>query len=469
MTNSRGQKTPPGEADTTLSSRSAPVDRRPGPAKPAQPGFGGILAAALIVASFISSVPPVGAAVALGSAGIVAVRVGLLGRLEQFGWATLAFLGWTALLGAAVGASPSPGELTQFLGFEGRPFVSYAPLLALATMRTTMGDLARVRAVMQMAVVVGGALYLAGVVGLHAGIGVRNFHGLTSSHHASGMLFATCALVLLVWGRSGSIVDRATGIASIGLTVATGSRTSLIGLLFAGLYLTISTRDLSRRVRTIAVIAACVVLALILSGRVSSTVASLGSSQFTSAAIDEFSEGDTADTGKVLGSHAPNRGTLNVLKRVGVWRGGIDEFVRSPIVGIGSWRLNDTNRSYTGVPGLIYLAHDAESVHSQGFGAHNALIQIAAETGVIGLLLFAGLWWALLRRIRRSSAPPAVRRAGLALVAFALGTALSSNGLVSPALCFPVFAFAVPVARHAMPGTAKASSRTLSVTASSTH
>jgi hypothetical protein len=415
---------------------------------PRESRLAAVLTALLLAATFTSSNPVLGAFAVVISVAIAVLRTVAAGKIDRIAWAVILFLGWTVLLGVLVGAAPGRGSFGEFFGYEGRPFLAYAPLLALATIRTSVKDVTRVRYYMRVAVFAGGVVYVASKVG--APFVPRSgayFHGLTSSHHSAGTLFGSCALVLLVASPKRARIDHVAGFVGLGLTVLSGSRTSLLGLAIAGIYLIATGDQLNRRIRGALALVCIGAAALLMSDRAANTLVSVSSEEFAAAAKVQFSSGRTADTGKFLEGPAAGAESVNVLKRIGVWRGGIDEFLRSPVVGIGSWRLNDLERSYGGVAGTIEVATQAQSVHSQGFGAHNAVIQMAAETGLIGVALWTRSWSVLLRRIGAVAAPDRDARAGRALAVFAFGTVLASNAILSPALCFPVFAYLATLAR----------------------
>jgi O-antigen ligase len=218
----------------------------------------------------------------------------------------------------------------------------------------------------------------------------------------------------------------------------------LVGLLLAGVYLVISSPSPQNRARMIAVIAVGLVATAILSGRAVSTVRYLGSSAFLKDAAAQFSEPESPESGKsVTIDAAPGASLANILIRFGVWRASLDEIAKSPIIGIGPWRLNDIDRQEVGIPGIVVLATDGVQVNGSGFGSHNLVLQTAAETGLVGLALLAAPWIMIARRVRGR----VVGRPTIALIWFCVGTAFTSNAMISPALCFPVFIYLMAVAR----------------------
>lgn len=405
------------------------------------------LCGAYIAAVFLARWNYPAIAVSAVSIAIFFVRVVVLRRIDRIGWFALIYLGVLTVYGILVGAAPASGQIPAFLGFEGRIYISFLPLLVIATVNVNKADLLAVRTLMRWCVIAGGVLLALWMVGLRGPFGNGgNFAGLTSSHHAAGFLFATAALVLLVPAfYKPSRLDVLAGIGALAIVVASGSRTTLAGLLLAGLYLIISSPSPRNRARMIAVIAVGLVATAIVSGRVSSTLQYLGSTAFLQDASAQFSQPETPETGKsVTIGVAPGASLANILIRFGVWRASLDEWVKSPLIGIGPWRLNDLDRTEVGIPGIFYVATHGLQENGNGFGSHNLVLQTAAETGILGVVLLAAPWVLIAQRVRRKGA---VTRPTLAVIAFCIGTLATSNAMISPALCFPVFVFVMAAAR----------------------
>ncbi|HEV3474379.1 MAG TPA: O-antigen ligase family protein [Actinomycetota bacterium] len=381
------------------------------------------------------------------SAILFVIRVAARGRIDRIGWAALVYLVVVGIVGLAIGSTPGPSALIDFLGFEGRPYVAFLPLLLLATAAVSPRDLTGLRLLMRWSVLGGAGLFLVWIVGAAPTFGNRgNFFGLMSSHNASGLFFGVAVLVLLVpaSGRIGRL-DGVLGATALGLTLATGSRTAIFGVLVASIYLLFTASSLQRKIRTVALVVLAVGAILVLSGRVLSTVQYIGSAEFLEGAAAEFANPDNPEEGKRLhGESVPGGPLANALKRFGQWRASLDEFAKSPLIGIGPWRLNDTDRTEVGVHGVVLVAVDGERFHASGFGAHNLVLQTLAETGVVGLAMLAAPWILLVRRLRRTEVGG---RQGMALIVFSVATVLTTNSMISPALCFPLFTYVMTSVR----------------------
>ncbi len=83
-------------------------------------------------------------------------------------------------------------------------------------------------------------------------------------------------------------------------------------------------------------------------------------------------------------------------ERVLIYRGGINAFLAHPILGLGYGdEVFEMTYGYTdGEEYIRYMPDEAKVVHS---GAHNIFLQVAAETGIAGLICFLALHWHIAR------------------------------------------------------------------------
>jgi len=76
---------------------------------------------------------------------------------------------------------------------------------------------------------------------------------------------------------------------------------------------------------------------------------------------------------------------ITVIDRFSYWKGAIDLFCHHPLVGVG---LGNFPKAFLALDNsLNYTPQNIDMIH-----AHNSYLQMAAETGVIGLLPFLTLW-----------------------------------------------------------------------------
>jgi len=130
---------------------------------------------------------------------------------------------------------------------------------------------------------------------------------------------------------------------------------------------------------------------------------------------------------QVSGLLPPPRDYLGSLAvRRGYWRAGLTLFERHPVSGIG---LDNFADAYAAVK----LPSEQEARR-----AHNDYIQVAAEMGLTGLVLYAALWVAFWRRVWRRKAEPVLPPAEAAVSPAAAIAGVAALGT----LIFTIEAFA---------------------------
>jgi O-antigen ligase len=226
-----------------------------------------------------------------------------------------------------------------------------------------------------------------------------------------------------------------SGVAVIALS---SSRTSFVGLAVVLAYLGGRQLTATRLVRTIVLMFILVGSVLSVDARARSMVAGfVGGDRLDDAAV-AFQRGSE---GVVSANEAA--ADVNIIKRFGVWGEASRSWMVSPLVGSGPFRLNDRNVERSApLPG-VSLVTSGDRVYSD-FGAHNLVLQLAADGGVALLVPFAVLWAVTWRRSGRADAVtggPTAR----ALIVFGWGVSLTSNALLSPAFVFPLSAILGPL------------------------
>lgn len=74
-----------------------------------------------------------------------------------------------------------------------------------------------------------------------------------------------------------------------------------------------------------------------------------------------------------------------------VWALAEEDFLASPIVGIGFGRFNDDFQFFKGVKHFVYVVRNAKTVNDDEH-AHNSYLHFLAEGGIIGLLVTMYVW-----------------------------------------------------------------------------
>jgi len=85
--------------------------------------------------------------------------------------------------------------------------------------------------------------------------------------------------------------------------------------------------------------------------------------------------------------------------RYAYWRAGVLTFAEHPVMGVGLDNFPD------------FYASKKEPGDEEARRAHNDYIQLAAETGIIGLTLYAAFWAVFWRRVRRMKGEPILAEA----------------------------------------------------------
>ena len=90
----------------------------------------------------------------------------------------------------------------------------------------------------------------------------------------------------------------------------------------------------------------------------------------------------------------------NVVERLIYFVRAKDDFLASPLVGIGFGRFNDEYLGFSGIENVAYVATDGEVVN-ESTHAHNSYLHFLAEGGLIGFTLMMGIWISAFRWARR--------------------------------------------------------------------
>ncbi|MBM7560132.1 O-antigen ligase family protein [Marinitoga litoralis] len=89
---------------------------------------------------------------------------------------------------------------------------------------------------------------------------------------------------------------------------------------------------------------------------------------------------------EIMDLNDPNR-TANISDRLFIlWPRAINDFLKSPILGIGFTRYNDFPYMFEGIRGLLYF--NTSRVIFSDAHAHNSYLHVLAETGIIGFIFF---------------------------------------------------------------------------------
>jgi hypothetical protein len=382
--------------------------------------------------------------------------------------------GWV-VSGIFIGSTPEwgrPNEVLDWISEDARFIVTVAVLIGMIG----IADAARHRQAVGLAVT-GIAASGAAMLALYPFVAtVRNeadlLVGLTSSHHVIAALGGFGILagfsIREIWPTERW---RWAATAAMLATVAlSGSRAVLIGLTVALVVMAMMQRRTAGYRSTAVLIVVVLAVGVLAVPRVRETVLWLipgtgsdldvtdqGSEQvdaesepIASGDLDEPDQGseqvDAEGEPKAPGQEPTPASIQNIEDRLAYWERAADWILASPMVGGGAFRFNDSEETFSGIRGVVYVATDGERRFNAA-QAHNVYLHVAAETGLIGALAFFAPWaWACVVLARRKPtgnpeqrdpstvALDEVREFAVSMLVLAGVVGLFSEGVFAPSL-----------------------------------
>lgn len=413
----------------------------------------------LLTSSLLSGAGRLGDGLFVIGMGLTVACLIIRKRVDVFVVWPTAFLALLLISGVMVDSLPNSqtlaalrARLPEFLFNEGRVFLAYIPLLLPAVCRPDDRSLTHLVRLYRWVAAIGLFMATVGQVppfrSLFIADRTNHLFGLSSSHHVSGFLFGTAALVMLTSQRGNRRANLWLGIGGLGVVVATGSRTTILGIAVAGLCALLIRSSSNLTGRSLRNFRAIAVAGLILLLPLQSTLGvPIFEPEVISSGIDNLSGADPA-----LGKGTYDARTANSLKRFALWGESTDLVLSSPILGIGAFRFNDRFTEQAGLPGFIAPVTEARRDHGVTT-AHNSYLHVLVELGVVGLALLLAIWLGLAVRLSRQRRSPradelakADATSAMLVLAFAMGTGLTSASLFTPGLCVPVLLYVGSVA-----------------------
>lgn len=411
-------------------------------------GVAGWVASGLVVAVAFSYVDAFSLAVIALLVLVAAANLCVTLRIHTYALLAAGFVIFVFLIGITIGSVPeSLGAFPRWINRDGRILVALLPLILLGTTRVRLSDLTLTVRTIGVVVVVNLAVFVAGLAGVpviqEIAFARFTFSGLTSSHHAAGMVFGASAMILFAARRSPELGIRPPVpliAAALVLAIGSGSRTAVVGLVVAAFWLAYERKRLIDLLRVTVAVAVLGIVGLLFSDKLAGTVTGFLSPDLWTAAWQQFTigMGSTESVHYAGGSAGAGEGYIsNILSRFFYWGIAVGLWLRSPLVGIGSFRFNDVDMSFTGVPGFLQFATSGVDRSDDLIGAHSQYLGVLVENGLLGLALLLSIWILPYRHIAKRIAPSKrLRESGRQMVPFALATALTGYTLVSPALTF---------------------------------
>jgi hypothetical protein len=378
------------------------------------------------------------------------------GRIDRLGvllWANIAY--WL-ISGFLVGAI-QPADLLnpKLWNGDGRIIIGSIPFLMFAVLRVTHHELQQAIRTMIWMGLIGITLYMFWAVfkiSWLAGPGhIDEFHGFLTSHTGAGTFFGCLSTFILLYGYERKKWGLTLlGIALMGPTYSSGSRESLVGLAAViGWYLVIRNPKPHLVLGTLAVgTALLVVMPSVMDQKTYqrtyglltlSSLASMGSQAERAIASDW----QTGDWNVSTGTESLEEGDVTTLVRIQLWVYAAKSFLASPLFGMGWGRFNDFNTIFIDAsPYLSVAAGGGKRLTPET--AHNSYFHIAAESGLVGLVMYLSLWGLLYRRCQHAAKSLAQIRelsaffvSAQGMIVFILACALTGHAVGSPSVLFP--------------------------------
>jgi O-antigen ligase len=284
----------------------------------------------------------------------------------------------------------------DFLRRDGALLFAYLPLLVIGNYGLPQAFLQRSVALYLSLIsavgVLGAALYLEALSNLSLSSWVlpqdwqiittsqlagNEFHGFFEAHNSAGAIYglASClSLALLIFTerfRLWSLPSFWFAASFVGLMLSK-SRTAYVAFLATSLIMLVGKMRNWRKVVKVAMfLIAPVVYFALLQPEVSERA------------------GEVTSTDDV-----------NVVERLVYFERAKDDFLASPLIGIGFGRYNDEYLAYSGIRNIFYVATGGEVVN-ESTHAHNSYLHFLAEGGVLGLVLMMGIWVSAYRWARK--------------------------------------------------------------------
>ena len=202
------------------------------------------------------------------------------------------------------------------------------------------------------------------------------FHGFFEAHNSTGAIYglASCvALAMLVFAKKFKLLSAPSfwfAATFLGLMLSK-SRTSYVAFLVTATILMFRSRNFKR--------VAALVLFLI-----------------APVAIFTLMQPEVSQRAEAVTSNDDP----NIVERLIYFMRAKEDFVSSPIIGIGFGRFNDEYLGFSGIENVAYVATDGEVVNESNH-AHNSYLHFLAEGGLIGFTIMMGIWISAFRWARR--------------------------------------------------------------------
>lgn len=312
----------------------------------------------------------------------------------------------------------------EFYRYDGNVYVSFLPFLLAPAL---MGHRLSLRVSLPF-LVLGASIFICLAE-------VASPGDLFRSHNALGGFVSVMLIINLVLLRR--VVMWPALLLNLWILQFSQSRGSLLGVLLAIFTLFLYKRGWRKTALAAPLLAIAGSLAI--AGFGYRVWANIGKPQILD--ISQFSEGISLaqgiDTGSISVSSVTgfgDRGATIAHRIFFIWPAAVDDFLASPVLGVGFSRFDDRPQDLHGVRGVLMLNETPDILHTN-LHAHNSYLQVASETGIVGLLFVAGILVTLWRSAGALERPYDDIVRGLLL--YVLYSSCTEQRLTTPAQMIP--------------------------------
>lgn len=336
---------------------------------------------------------------------------------------------------------------------EGRIFIYYWPALSIIFILqdATPNDLNKVRQNLTPAIRSVTLLY-AFIMALSHLAWISPF----SSHHSAGAIGSTVVLFHaargVIYRKPADFIFFSTALFA---TLGSNSRTALISLLISALAFAVIGRKTKLVFSVLCVMVSAVIVMqsafksefyrLHSDLSLETLPGTMNSFAHGLQEIEEFSPQDRRTVSRKAIEQTNIKGDANMLIRGYHWGDAVEAFIKSPLIGIGFGRYNDSQKDYIGIENIIWVSHRAGQVDISEQTAHNFYLNTLAETGLIGLMAFLGIIIHLAKPIanHRENQADALfsRTIGLITLIYLILSGLTNHSFGAPAYGFTLLPF----------------------------
>ena len=330
----------------------------------------------------------------LSLASVVSVKKLLINKL----WLALMALGLWFIITAILSKLPVKYMLTySFFRHDGNFFISFLPLFFLPLLKYTKAKTKGTWSILIQLIIwtIAGITYaLTFSFLLHHPIGKVDMYGiyfyLFKSHNGAGSFYLVMFFITLLMLLNPHFKNSRVGnaLAVLSFTIAlwfTRSRGSIFGILVASAILIIEhTKPLKFHKQTfIAISLGAIIivnLGILLYGY-------RGWLDLNKPDQNYFQVRELPASFNTLSTQKYER-FANIADRLFyLWPRALDDFLKSPIIGIGFTRFNDVPMYLEGIPGYVMLNTTQINIQFNDSHAHHTFLHVMAETGIVGLTL----------------------------------------------------------------------------------